>query len=93
MPDRAVGPFAGSETTMARRDDLTIEEALSDPMIRAVMRADRVDVEALRRSWGSLARTLRERSPARAARALPATWFEACTGRGRTDCTTSVAGA
>jgi hypothetical protein len=79
---------------MGRCDDLTIDEALSDPMIHAVMRADRVDPEALRASWGPLAKMMRERSSLHGAPSVASTWFETCTGaaRGRSGCRL-VAGA
>ena len=42
-----------------RRDDLTLDEALSDPLIRAVMRADGADPAALRRAWSPLVSKLK----------------------------------
>jgi hypothetical protein len=41
-----------------RRDDLTLDEALSDPLIGAMMRADGVDPASLRRAWKPLARDI-----------------------------------
>ena len=39
---------------MAERDELTLDEAFSDPLIQAVMTADKVDRVQLRREWASL---------------------------------------
>ncbi len=38
--------------------DMTIESALSDPMIRAIMRADRVEPQAFERLLNSAAKAL-----------------------------------
>lgn len=46
---------------MTETAELTIEQALSDPLITLVMRADGVDAEALRRQWTALGATLRSR--------------------------------
>jgi hypothetical protein len=44
--------------------ELTLKDALSDPMIRAVMEADRVDPRELELRLGEIARTLRrQRAP------------------------------
>lgn len=40
---------------MSQRNDLTIDEAIRDPMIRLVMKADRVDPHALEALLRSLA--------------------------------------
>lgn len=40
---------------MSQRKDLTIDEAIRDPMIRLVMKADRVDPHAFERMLRSLA--------------------------------------
>ena len=40
------------------RNELTLDEALSDPVIGAMMRADRVDPASLRQAWSPLARRL-----------------------------------
>ncbi|CCV12264.1 hypothetical protein [Mesorhizobium sp. STM 4661] len=40
---------------MSQRKDLTIDEAIRDPMIRLVMKADRVDPRAFERMLRSLA--------------------------------------
>jgi hypothetical protein len=46
---------------MAKRDDflprqeLTLDEALSDPLILALVRADKADPQALRREWHDVA--------------------------------------
>ena len=42
--------------------DMTIESALSDPLIRAVMRADRIEPQAFERLLRSAARTI-DRAP------------------------------
>lgn len=39
---------------MAKREDISLDEALSDPMILAVIRADGADPQALRRDWQPL---------------------------------------
>ncbi|CAN7411075.1 hypothetical protein LJR234_002780 [Mesorhizobium amorphae] len=49
---------------MSQRKDLTIDEAIRDPMIRLVMKADRVDPRALEATLRSLAA---EQAPARKA--------------------------
>jgi hypothetical protein len=46
---------------MARsHDELTIDELLSDPVTRAVMKADRVDPSALAAMLRSMARTMEQ---------------------------------
>jgi hypothetical protein len=40
---------------MQKRKDLTIDEAIRDPMIRLVMKADRIDPKAFERMLRSLA--------------------------------------
>ncbi|MDR3374633.1 MAG: hypothetical protein P4L98_12975 [Ancalomicrobiaceae bacterium] len=77
---------------MTGSSDLTIDEALADPLIALVMRADGVDAEALRREWtalgATLARTARPTVPA-AEPARPAPLAAYVSGRGNgliTDC-------
>jgi hypothetical protein len=41
--------------------ELTLRDALSDPVIRAVMEADRVDPDELEADLNEIARTLRHR--------------------------------
>jgi hypothetical protein len=45
--------------------DMTIDELLHDPLIRTMMRADGVDVDALRHDLLSLARRLARSAPRR----------------------------
>lgn len=52
------------------RHDLTLDEALSDPLIRAVMRADGVDAATLRRAWAPLASQLKSDKKSRPLTAL-----------------------
>ena len=53
---------------MVERDELTIDEAFSDPLIQAVMTADRVDRAQLRREWASLIADPGSRAPREPAR-------------------------
>ena len=77
---------------MTGSSDLTIDEALADPLIALVMRADRVDADALRQEWtalgATLARTARPAVPApEPAHAIPRAAF--ASGRSNeliTDC-------
>jgi hypothetical protein len=65
---------------MANRDELTLDEAFADPLIQALMQADKVDRARLRTEWASLIGPLRAQIPApsRPAEAplpaLPAGW-------------------
>lgn len=67
---------------MAEGDELTIDEAFSDPLIRAVMTADNVDPAQLRREWVSLiadpgsgaAREPARRGAQRSRAGVPAGW-------------------
>ncbi|MCP8940476.1 hypothetical protein NK718_18275 [Alsobacter sp. SYSU M60028] len=45
---------------MAHREELTLDEVFADPLIVALMKADRVDGAALRRSWSRIADRLRK---------------------------------
>lgn len=60
--------------------DMTIESALSDPMIRAIMRADRVEAKSferlLRSAAGTLDRAPRSRVPAVVAQRPPRSIFQ-----------------
>jgi hypothetical protein len=53
---------------MSQRKDLTIDEAIRDPMIRLVMKADRVDPRAFEATLRSLAAA---QAPARKAPRFP----------------------
>lgn len=44
------------------RDDLTLDQIFSDPLIATLMRADRVDADALRKAWSTT--PVRTRVPA-----------------------------
>lgn len=44
------------------RDDLTLDQIFSDPLIATLMRADRVDADALRKAWSTT--PFRARPPA-----------------------------
>lgn len=47
------------------RRELTLEDALADPLVRAVMAADGVDPKKLERCFGEIARKLKRRDPQR----------------------------
>jgi hypothetical protein len=69
---------------MANRDELTLDEAFADPLIQALMRADKVDRARLRTEWASLISPLAMRTPGASSRpaaegpfpGLPAGWDE-----------------
>ena len=55
---------------MAKHDELTLDDAFSDPLIDALMRADKVDRVKLREGWADLIGPLRSRTPGKGDRVL-----------------------
>jgi hypothetical protein len=47
------------------RREMTLQDALADPLVQAVMAADGVDPQKLERCFGEIAQKLRRRDPQR----------------------------
>ena len=61
----------------------SLDDVLSDPVIRALMQRDRVDAEALRAFLQSMSGSLAGPAPRQAATAAPHEWMTTLHERGR----------
>ena len=62
IPLRSALPSSNHETAMAKCPELSINEMLSDPIVRAMMASDRVNLGELQHLLRSIAEHLRMRA-------------------------------